>query len=98
MRRQLEDDQLYKRLGKSKQGQEAKFPLRSDGAIIKKGRLFFPSVRELKDAILEETHNSTYVMHPDSTKMYRTLKKTCWWPRMMREKAILEYVDRCLIC
>ncbi|KAL0559275.1 hypothetical protein IC582_003874 [Cucumis melo] len=35
-------------------------------------------------------------MHPGSTKMYRTLKKTYWWPGMKRE--IAEYVDRCLIC
>ncbi|KAA0058337.1 DNA/RNA polymerases superfamily protein [Cucumis melo var. makuwa] len=31
-----------------------------------------------------------------STEMYRTLKKTYWWPRMKQE--IVEYVDRCLIC
>ncbi|KAA0057632.1 DNA/RNA polymerases superfamily protein [Cucumis melo var. makuwa] len=61
--------QLEKRLGKSKQGQEAKRLLRSDGAIVKQGRLCVPSVRELKDAILE-VHSSTYIMHPSNTKMY----------------------------
>ncbi|KAL0559101.1 hypothetical protein IC582_003691 [Cucumis melo] len=35
-------------------------------------------------------------MHPGSTKMYRTLKKTYWWLGMKQE--IAEYVDRCLIC
>ncbi|KAA0056214.1 DNA/RNA polymerases superfamily protein [Cucumis melo var. makuwa] len=40
--------------------------------------------------------NSAYAMHPGSTKMYRTLKKTYWWSGMKRE--IVEYVDRCLIC
>ncbi|KAL4011223.1 hypothetical protein IC575_028275 [Cucumis melo] len=35
-------------------------------------------------------------MHPGSTKMYRTLKKTYWWSGMKQE--IAEYVDRCLIC
>ncbi|TYK23859.1 putative Retrotransposon protein [Cucumis melo var. makuwa] len=31
---------------------------------------------ELKDVVLEEAHSSTYAMHPGSTKMYKTLKKT----------------------
>ncbi|TYK03717.1 hypothetical protein E5676_scaffold863G00860 [Cucumis melo var. makuwa] len=39
-------------------------------------------VSELKDAILKEAHSSTYIMHPSSTKMYITLKKTYWWPGM----------------
>ncbi|KAA0050584.1 DNA/RNA polymerases superfamily protein [Cucumis melo var. makuwa] len=51
---------------------------------------------ELKNAILEEAHSSAYAIHPSSTKMYRTLKKTYWWPGMKQE--IAEYVDRCLIC
>ncbi|TYK01588.1 putative integrase [Cucumis melo var. makuwa] len=38
MRRQLEDSQLKKMLGKSKQVQKVKFQLRLDGAIVKKGR------------------------------------------------------------
>ncbi|KAA0050100.1 DNA/RNA polymerases superfamily protein [Cucumis melo var. makuwa] len=70
--------------------------LRTDGAIVKQGRLCVLNISELKGTILEEAHNSTYAMHPGSTKMYRTLKKTYWWPGMKRE--IAEYVDRCLIC
>ncbi|KAA0058955.1 RNA-directed DNA polymerase-like protein [Cucumis melo var. makuwa] len=60
------------------------------------GRLCIPNVSELKDARLEEAHSSVYTMHPGSTKMYRTLKKTYWWPGLKQE--ISEYVDRCLIC
>ncbi|TYK29280.1 hypothetical protein E5676_scaffold1212G00470 [Cucumis melo var. makuwa] len=60
------------------------------------GRLCVPNVSELKDAILEEAHSSAYTMHPGSTKMYKTLKNTYWWPGMKQE--IVEYVDRCLIC
>ncbi|KAA0055470.1 DNA/RNA polymerases superfamily protein [Cucumis melo var. makuwa] len=94
--RQPEDSNLQKMLAKAKQGPEAEFQLRKDGAIVKQGRLCVPNISELKGAILEEAHNSAYAMHPGSTKMYRTLKKTYWWPGMKRE--IAEYVDRCLIC
>ncbi|KAA0056402.1 ty3-gypsy retrotransposon protein [Cucumis melo var. makuwa] len=96
VRRQSEDNNLQKKLGKSKKGLELEFELRIDGAIVKQGRLCVPNVSKLKDAILEEAHSSAYVMHPGSTNMYRTLKKTYWWPEMKQE--IAEYVDRCLIC
>ncbi|KAA0040646.1 DNA/RNA polymerases superfamily protein [Cucumis melo var. makuwa] len=81
---------------KSKKGLEVEFELRTDGAIVKQGRLCVPNISELKNAILEEAHSSAYAMHPGSTKMYRTLKKTYWWSGMKQE--IVEYVDRCLIC
>ncbi|KAA0032024.1 Integrase, catalytic core [Cucumis melo var. makuwa] len=82
VRRQSEDSNLQKKLGNSKKGLEVEFELRIDGAIVKQGRLCVPNNSELKNAILAETHSSAYAMHPSSTKMYRTLKKTYWWPRM----------------
>ncbi|TYK05031.1 reverse transcriptase [Cucumis melo var. makuwa] len=94
--RQPEDSNLQKMLAKAKQGPEAEFELRTEGAIVKHGRLCVPNISELKGAILEEAHNSAYAMHPGSTKMYRTLKKAYWWHGMKRE--IAKYVDRCLIC
>ncbi|TYK05214.1 reverse transcriptase [Cucumis melo var. makuwa] len=96
VRRQSEDSNLQKKLEKSKKGLEVEFELRTDGAIVKQGRLCVPNINELKNAILEEAHNSAYATHPGSTKMYITFKKTYWWPRMKQE--IAEYVDRCLIC
>ncbi|KAA0056178.1 DNA/RNA polymerases superfamily protein [Cucumis melo var. makuwa] len=73
----------------------AQFQVRSS-LVTETGRLCVPNISELKNAILEETHSSAYAMHPGSTKMYRTLKKTYWWPGMKQD--IAEYVDRCLIC
>ncbi|KAL0540156.1 hypothetical protein IC582_024386 [Cucumis melo] len=96
VRRQSEDSNLQKKFEKSKKGLEVEFELRTDGAIVKQGRLCVPNISELKNAILEEAHSSAYPMHPGSTKMYRTLKKTYWWSGMKQE--IAEYVDRCLIC
>ena len=40
--------------------------------------------------------NYAYVMHHESTKMYRTIKKNYWWLGMKRD--IVEFVTRCLVC
>ena len=45
---------------------------------------------------MEEAHSSAYVMHPGSTKMYRTLKEHYWWNGMKKE--IASFVSRCLTC
>jgi hypothetical protein len=38
-----------------------------------------PNVKELKDKILCEAHESTYSIHPGGNKMYYDLKATYWW-------------------
>ncbi|KAL0553594.1 hypothetical protein IC582_007494 [Cucumis melo] len=96
IKRQSEDSNLQKKFEKSKKGLEVEFELRTDGTIVKQGRLCVPNISELKNAILEEAHSSAYAMHLGSTKMYRTLKKAYWWLGMKQE--IAGYVDRCLIC
>ncbi|KAL4032750.1 hypothetical protein IC575_005832 [Cucumis melo] len=85
VRRQSEDSNLQKKFEKSKKGLEVEFELRTDGAIVKQGRSCVPNISELKNAILEEAHCSAYAMHPGSTKMYRTLKKTYWLSGMKQE-------------
>ncbi|TYK27691.1 putative Retrotransposon protein [Cucumis melo var. makuwa] len=96
VRRQSENSNLQKKLGKSKKGLEVEFELRTDGAIVKRVRLCASNISELKDAILEKAYSSAYAMDLGSTKMYRTLKKTYWWPGVKQE--IAKYVARCLIC
>ncbi|KAA0051688.1 DNA/RNA polymerases superfamily protein [Cucumis melo var. makuwa] len=59
-----EDSNLQKKFEKSKKGLEVEFELRTDGAIVKQGRLCVPNISELKNVILEEAHSSAYVMHP----------------------------------
>ena len=51
---------------------------------------------ELKNEILHDAHNSRYLIHPGSTKMYQDLKQNIWWPNMKRE--IAEWVSRCDTC
>ena len=54
---------------------EENFMITQDGMIVMKGRIYVPNVDDLRKAIMEETHCFAYTMHPDSTKMYRTIKE-----------------------
>ena len=45
---------------------------------------------------MKEAHDSSYSIHPGSTKMYHDLRDSFWWSSMKRE--IAEYVSRCDIC
>ena len=62
---------------------------------MKRG-VFVPNVNDLRKTIMEKAHCSAFVMHPDSTKMYRTIKENYWWSSMKRD--IAEFVSRCLVC
>jgi hypothetical protein len=55
-----------------------------------KGRICVPNVKELKDKILHEAHESAYSIHPGGNKMYNDHKTTYWWNRMKRDVA--EYI------
>ena len=93
---QPQDPYLMKLRSKIDAGQHSNFTLRGDGKIVLGQRLCVPYVIELKKEIMEEAHSSAYVMHPGSTKMYRTLRDHYWWRRMERE--IAEFVSKCLTC
>jgi hypothetical protein len=58
-----------------------------------KGRIYVPNIKELKDKILHEAHESSYSIHPRGNKMYHDLKATYWWYGMKRDVA--EYVALC---
>jgi hypothetical protein len=55
-----------------------------------------PNVKELKDKILCEAHDSAYSMNLGGNKMYHDLKATYWWYKMKRDVA--EYVTLCDTC
>ena len=72
------------------------FMITQDGMLVMKCKNCMPNVDDLRKAIMEEANCSTYAMHPDSTKMYRTIKKNYWWLNMKRD--IPEFVSKCLVC
>ena len=79
---QLQDPQMIKLKEEIKKGKKAEFQIIDDGMIVKGQRICVPEYGELKRDIMEEAHSSAYVMHPSSTKMYRTLKEHYWWNGM----------------
>jgi hypothetical protein len=63
------------------------------GVLWYKGRIYVSNVKELKDKILREAHESAYSIHLGGNKMYHDLKVTHWWYKMKRDVA--EYVAPC---
>jgi hypothetical protein len=55
-----------------------------------------PEIKEIRELILREAHDSAYSIHPGSTKTYHDLKSRYWWYEMKR--AIAEYVALCDNC
>ena len=92
---QLEDPYLMSMRKKVEEGEQSNFAIRDDGALVIGSRLCVPTTEELKRQILAEAYSSSFVMHPGSTKMYRTLKEYYWWSGMKRE--VTEYVSKCFI-
>ena len=93
---QSQDPQMIKLKEEIEKGKKAEFQIRDDDMIVKGQRMFVPEYGELKRDIMEEAHSSAYVMHPGSTKMYKTLKEHYWWNWMKKE--IASFVSRCLTC
>jgi hypothetical protein len=70
------------------QGREVAWFLRGQSRVLwYKGRICVPNIKELKDKILQEAHESGYSIHPGGNKMYHDLRATYWWYRMKRDVA-----------
>ncbi|WRX26236.1 Integrase zinc-binding domain - like 10 [Theobroma cacao] len=90
------DDELKQKVQKLRDGETSEFRLGDDGILMVGDRVYVPKDDQLRRAILEEAHSSAYALHFRSTKMYRTIKESYWWPSMKRD--IAEFVTKCLTC
>jgi hypothetical protein len=89
-RGQLEDEKVQEIKRNIKEEKSPGFSEDDEGVLWYQGRICVPNVKELKDKILHEAHESSYSIHPGGNKMYHDLKATYWWYSMKRDVA--EYV------
>jgi hypothetical protein len=77
-RGQLEDEKVQEIKSNIKEEKLHGFSDDDEGVLWYKGRICVPNIKELKDKILCEAHESTYSIHPGGNKMYHDLKTTYW--------------------
>jgi hypothetical protein len=93
---QLEDEKIQEIKHNIKEEKSPGFSEDGEGVLWYKGRICVSGVKELKDKILHEAHESAYSIHLGGNKMYHDLKATYWWYGMKRDVA--EYVTLCNTC
>jgi hypothetical protein len=95
-RGQLEDAKIQEIKEQLKEEKAPGFSVDEQGTLWYKKCLCVPDVKEIRELILCEAHDSAYSIHPGSTKMYHDLKSRYWWYGMKR--VIAEYVALCDNC
>jgi hypothetical protein len=92
-RSQIEDEKIQEIKRNIKEEKSPGFLEDNEGVLWYNGRICVPNVKELKDKILREAHESAYSIHPRGNKIYHDHKATYWWYGMKRNVA--EYVALC---
>jgi hypothetical protein len=92
----LEDEKIQEIKRNIKEEKSPDFLEDEDGVLWYKGRICVPNIKELKDKILHEAHESAYFIHLGGNKMYHNLTATYWWYGMKRD--VTEYVALCDTC
>jgi hypothetical protein len=71
---QLEDAKLREIWQLIRDNKTSDFSKDRQGTLWLGKRICVPNLKPIKELILREAHDSTYSIHPDSTKMYKDLK------------------------
>jgi hypothetical protein len=95
-RGQVEDEKIQEIKHNIKEENSPEFSKDEKGVLWYKGRICVPTVKELKDKVLHEDHESAYSIHLGGNKMYHDLKATYWWYGMKRD--VTKYVTLCGTC
>jgi hypothetical protein len=95
-RGQVEDEKIQEIKHNIKKEKLSRFSEGDQGVLWYKGRICVPNIKELRDKILREAHESAYSIHPKGNKMYHDRKATYWWYGMKRD--VTKYVALCDTC
>jgi hypothetical protein len=93
---QLREDKIQEIKRNIKEEKSHGFMEDEQGVLWYKGRICVPNVKELKDKILHDSHESAYSIHPGGNKMYHNLKAIYWWYEMKGD--VPEYAALCNTC
>ena len=93
---QKNDEKIAAIVNQNRVEKETEFTAKEDGFLYYRDRVCVPNDDELKKFILKEAHSGSFVMHPDSTKMYQDLKTSYLWSGMKRY--VSESVTKCMVC
>jgi hypothetical protein len=92
-RGQVEDEKIQEIKHNIEEEKSHGFLKDEQGVLWYKGMICVHNIKELKDKILCEAHESGYSIHLGGNKMYHDLKATYWWYGMKRY--VTEYVALC---
>jgi hypothetical protein len=81
---QLEGAKIQEIIEQTKEDKAPGFSVDDQGTLWYKKRIYVPKIKEIRELILCEAHDSAYSIYPGSTKMYHDLKSIYWWYGMKR--------------
>jgi hypothetical protein len=70
---QVKDEKIQEIKCNIKEENSPGFSEDEEGLLWYEGRICVPNIKELKDKIFHEAHESAYFIHPGGTKMSRSL-------------------------
>jgi hypothetical protein len=88
---QLEDPKLTEIRQLIRDNKTSDFSEDSQGTLWLGKQICVPNQKHIKELILWEAHDSAYLIHTGSTKMYKDLKTQYWWYGIKRD--IIEHVS-----
>jgi hypothetical protein len=77
-REQLEDAKIQEIKKQIKGDKAPGFSIDDQGTLWYRKRICVSDLKQIRESILREAHDSAYSIHPGSTKMYHDLKSRYW--------------------
>jgi hypothetical protein len=72
------------------------YELKEDGIFVYKGKVYVLNSNELKNVVLKEMYNVSYVRNKGYQKTIGAVRSQYFWPGMKKEVA--NYIAKCLEC